>query len=280
MTRALFLDTTIQVDRILKEQPPERLAPLEALLSGFDHLVTCSYSRLEFKRVVIQNLALVLDYLCENHSFFRALQKAAAVGAGRPRRAATLENILAWAGFHIKGQIEVALGEDLDRKLALRAETYIRNAILYLWKRFDKSVQAVQDGTRCQRAVEGPRRRKDGSFDVAIPESRCRNRECDNANFFQSNLPLMKRVRDELDLLGAGDGEKLTDELEASRAELRAAIGNPSRLYDYKACVGVGDVWIHLECRAAAVPDFATTNYKESEVLCPLFGQTMHNPAK
>ena len=31
MAKPLFLDTTIQVDRILKEQPPEKLAPLNAL---------------------------------------------------------------------------------------------------------------------------------------------------------------------------------------------------------------------------------------------------------
>jgi hypothetical protein len=61
MTEPLFVDTTIQVDRVLKEQPPERLAALNALLAEFNFLICSSYSRLEFKRVVIQNLALVLN---------------------------------------------------------------------------------------------------------------------------------------------------------------------------------------------------------------------------
>ena len=52
-TKPLFLDTTIQVDRVLKEQPPELLVNLNTLLAGFDYLLVCSYSRLEFKRVVI-----------------------------------------------------------------------------------------------------------------------------------------------------------------------------------------------------------------------------------
>ncbi len=281
MTKPLFLDTTIQVDRVLKEQPPKRLAPLNALLGEFDFLVCCSYSRLEFKRAVIQNLARVLDYLCEERSFFGALQRAQAVGAARPRRASTLSSTLAWVGFQIQDQIEVTLGEGSDRRLALRAESYIRNVIPFLWKRFDKSVDSIRDGTQCRRAIEGPRKTANGSFDTAIPQSKCRNKECNNANFFQDNLPLMKRVRDRLQqLAGSADKSKVTEELKKALAKLTAAINSPSTLYDYKNCVGVGDVWMHLECAAAGIKDFATTNYKESEVLCPIFGLTMQQPAK
>src|SRR5260370_234484 len=138
MTKPLFLDTTIQVDRVLKEQPPERLAHLNALLAQFDFFVSCSYSRLEFKRAVIQSLSCLLDYLWEEKSFFGALQRALAVGAARPRKASTLISIAAWVGFQIQDQIEVTLGEGADRKMALRAESYIRTQIPFLWKRFDK----------------------------------------------------------------------------------------------------------------------------------------------
>lgn len=276
----LFLDTTIQVDRVLKEQPPELLVSLNALLARFNYLVGYSYSRLEFKRAVIQNLALILDYLCDDRSFFRALQRAIAIGARRPRRAATLMSIAAWLGFQIKQQIEVTLGEDLDQRLAMRAESYLRNAIVYLWKRFDKSVDSVTDRTECRRAIEGPRRKANGRFDVSIAESNCRMKECNNANFFRAHLPLMKQVRDQLEQLRAQKSKKFTKELETALERLKAAISYPDGLYDYKACGGVGDIWMHLECLAAGVKDFATTNYKESEVLCPMLGLTMQNPAK
>lgn len=280
MARPLFLDTTIQVDRVLKEQPPKDLAPLSALLAEFGFLVSCSYSRLEFKRAVIQNLALVLNYLCEEQSFFGAFQRARSVGAARPRRASTLISIMAWVGFQIQDQIEVTLGEGSDRKLALRAESYIRNIIPFLWKRFDRSVNSIRDGTRCRRATEGPRKTANGSFDTAIPQSKCKNKECNNANFFQSNLPSMKRVRDRLQQLAEGaDKSKVTKELTKALEKLTKAISTPSTLYDYKNCVGVGDVWMHLECAVAGIKDFATTNYKESEVLCPIFGLTMRQPA-
>lgn len=281
MAKPLFLDTTIQVDRVLKELPPEKLLPLNALLAEFDFLVSCSYSRLEFKRAVIQKLSLVLSYLCEEKSFFSVLQRGQALGARRPRQASTLISIAAWVGFNIQDQIEVTLGEGFDRKLALRAESYIRTAIPFLWKRFDKSVDSIRDGTQCKRATEGPRKKANGSFDVAIHQSKCKTKECNNANFFQSNLPRLKALRDKLQQFSQEPGKtKLTEELKTVLQTITAAIGNPGSLYDYKTCAGIGDVWLHLESAVAGVKDFATTNYKESEVLCPLFGLTMRQPAK
>src|SRR5437867_1445229 len=132
MTKPLFLDTSVQVDRVLKEMPPALLVSLNSLLSEFDFLVACSYGRLEYKRVVIQGLSLILDYLCTEGSFFRAFQKAQAVAARRPQRASTLVNILVWVGYQVNGQIVVIEGEGVDRQLALRAESYIRNAIPFL----------------------------------------------------------------------------------------------------------------------------------------------------
>ena len=229
--------------------------------------------------MVIQNLALVLRYLVEEGSFLGALQKAQAVGALRPRRASTLLSIATWAGYQIQDQIEVTLGEGSDRQWAVRAESYIRNAILFLWKRFDMSVDVIRDGTKCMRATEGPRRTADGSFDVAIPQSRCKTRECNNANFFRENLPLLKKLRDGLEAMKQKAGPpQLTKELETALKHLTAAINNPSSLYDYKTCVGVGDVWMHLECIVAGVKDFATTNYKESQILCPILNLTMQHP--
>jgi hypothetical protein len=93
----LFVDTSIQVDRFVAENDPARRAPVEALLAGFHYLFACTYSRLEFKRVVIQNLGLTLRYLVEEKSFFGAFHKANRLR--QQRRGATLTNIMAWVGF-------------------------------------------------------------------------------------------------------------------------------------------------------------------------------------
>src|SRR5262249_3723782 len=154
------------------------------------------------------------------------------------RRADTFVNILTWGGFKLDAEdneMDATLGEGLDFKLAMRAESYIRNAMLFLWKRFDKSVASIRDGTPCRRASEGQRRTSPGDFDVSIPASKCKNRECNNANFLQSNLPLMKRLKDAIQQLSEGaDKSKFTSELKKSLEKLTAAIANPFTVYDYK----------------------------------------------
>jgi hypothetical protein len=271
----LFLDTSIQVDRIVAENDPARRTPIERLLAEFDFHLTCSYSRLEFKRVVIQNLALTLRYIGEENSFFRAFHRANRLQ--RQRRATTLTNIMAWIGYRVTREIEVTAGEGLDLQMALQAGSIIRNAIRYIWRRFDRSVGSVLNGTQCVRATEGPKVMADGSIDASIPESRCREKQCNNANFLRSRLPDIKRLCTELERIKKRGG-RITDELEDILATLRQIERDLDKAYDYKTCLAIGDLWMHLECLKGGVKNFATRNYKESEVLCPIFGLKMKLP--
>jgi hypothetical protein len=171
----------------------------------------------------------------------------------------------------------VALGEDLDRELTMKAESFIRNAIRYLWKRFDSSVDTILDRTECRRAAEGPRRTPAGDLDVSIPQSRCRDKRCNNANFLRSKLPMLRTLCTELERVKNGGGV-LTEELEAILKTLRSIEGDLDKAYDYKTCLAIGDVWLHLESLAAGVKNFGTTNYKESQILCPILGLQMKLP--
>jgi hypothetical protein len=76
----------------------------------------------------------------------------------------------------------------------------------------------------------------------------------------------------------AGGGE-LTEEMSKALETIKESIADPGKLYDYKKCLAVGDVWIHLECLAANVKDLGTTNYKESQILCPALGLEMRLPS-
>jgi hypothetical protein len=274
---AVFVDTTIQVERSVGTENPARAAATAELLSAYGFLVSCGFSRLEFKRVVIQNLALLLDYINENGemSFFRAMQRATALR--QDRRTKTLVNILAWVGYQIKGHIEVTIGDDADQALATRADSYIRNSIRSLWIWFDKKLGHVADKMECQRGREGPQLRDNGTFDVRVRETLCKNKGCNNSNFFREQLPRLRQLADSLRRIVAEGGE-LTGELTAAVDAIEAAIHNPDRLYDYKNCLQLGDVWIHFESLAAKVTDFASTNIKESDVLCPLLGLNMKVP--
>jgi hypothetical protein len=271
----LFLDTSIQVDRILAENDPARRIPLETLLAGFDFLVTSSYSRLEFKRVILQNLGLTLRYLCEEGSFFRAIHLANRLQ--RQRRAATLTNVIAWLGHSLDDSFEIIEGEGLDHSLALQAESFIRNAVRYLWRRFDKSVDSVLNKTQCTRATEGPRLQPNGCLDVSIPESRCREKQCNNANFLRAQLPAIRKVCSHLEKLKKKGGT-VTAELDAILTTVRGIEKDLDKAYDYQTCLRIGDLWMHLESLAGGVKPFATRNYKESQVLCPVLGLEMKLP--
>jgi hypothetical protein len=271
----LFLDTSIQVDRFVAENDPARREPLEALLASFNYLFACTYSRLEFKRVVIQNLGLTLRYLREEKSFFGAFHKANRLQ--QQRRAGTLTNIMAWVGYKLRRNIEVTLGEDLDHELTIKAESFIRNAIRYLWKRFDTSVDTILDRTECRRAAEPPRLNSEGDLDVSIPQSRCKDKRCNNANFLRSKLPIIRNLCQALEKIKSGSSD-LTEELEAILKTLRSIEHDLDKAYDYKTCLAIGDLWMHLECLTAGVRNFGTTNYKESQILCPILGLEMKLP--
>jgi hypothetical protein len=243
-------------------------------LADYSIRAVCGFSRLEFKRVVIQGLGCVLRYVCETGSIIQAMQRARAV---RTRRADTLGNILSWVMDRTKTRLQADQGDDADRIWAVQAESYIRNAITSLWIWFDKKVDHVADQMKCQRGREGPKKTHGGAFDLRVQESQCKNRECNNANFFRVNKGRLRRLATFL-RTARGSGTELTDEIEKALAAIEAALKHPDRLYDYNRCLALGDVWIHLECVAAGIRDFATTNYKESQHLCPAMGLNMKLP--
>jgi hypothetical protein len=275
MTSPAFLDTTVIVDLIIKEHDRrDAVAKInEAIGPGFR--LGCSFSKLEFKRALIQNLGLLLDYVVQE-GYTAAYQRATRFQS--KRKISTLVNVLAWAGQSVDVvPTEIRAGDRFDQHLTRQAKVFLRNAIGVLWHRFDVIVNTTTDRTKCMRAREVPRQKATGSFDLTIHESKCADRTCANEDFLRSNLPKIRAVLSRLDdLASMQDG--LTDELRKCRAMLQQAVADPSLLYDYQNCLDVGDLWIHLEALAAGVINFVTTNFKESKVLCPALGLNMIVP--
>jgi hypothetical protein len=267
----LFLDTTIQVERAVGTDA-RRAETIRGLLAEFPQRATCEFVRLEFKRAVIQDLTCLLNYILQSDppSFWAALSRAMRVGGRRSNR---LGAILAWVGTGM-GEIEAEVGSAQDQRLAQQAISYIRNAVMALWVGFQRDLLTVVDQLRCQRAKEAPRRKETGSIDDTIHERACRDKQCNNSNFFQSQRAVLVRLADQLSELQK-EGMPLTDELLNALAAIRAAEVDSIRLYNYGNCLALGDVWIHLEAAAAGVKSFATFNRKESEHLCPLLNLTM-----
>lgn len=274
---AIFLDTTIQVDRIIQEHDEGKRAAIEALLAQYDFKAACTYSLVEFKRVVLQNLSLCLAYLIEEGSYFLALNRVTGLGPRRGRRISTLISIMSWVGINVNALQKVDAHGDLDELLTLQSISYIRTNIFFLWKRFEKSVDTLFDGTKCARAREKPRRDGKGNVIVQIRESLCANMECTNTGLMTSLLPVIQRICSHIDQLET-KGEEVSQELKTARDELRLAIRDRTRLYNYNNCLKIGDVWLHLESLFGGVKEFGTTNYKESRHLCPPMVLMMKDP--
>jgi hypothetical protein len=273
VARSLFLDTTIHVDLVVEDQE-SRADGLKRLTQGSDYRISCAFARLEYKRVVLQNWSLSLDYLCDAGTYSGALDRANRLR--RQRRVNTLVKIFAWIHRRAaSGTIETPSDATIDSIVADRSISILRVAIRSGWARFNRHVDSLVDAMNCQRALEAPRAKKNGGLDVTVHQLQCRNRRCDNANFFRRHRPSLLRLRDHIRQLPS---DLQRDELTAAAEAIRLASTNADRLYDYGHCLEIGDVWHHIECVQSGVKDFATTNYHDSQVLCPALGLKMRVP--
>jgi hypothetical protein len=263
----VFADTSVLVERVIGTDPSRREV-IASVLTSDDYRLACAYSRLEYKRVVIQNLSLTLDYLCEEGLFSQALIRINKLQ--RQRRVHTLINIAAWLMSQPdRGSFDLVTERSSDELMAQKAIAILRVALKSAWRRFAHNIDTVVDALKCQRAQEQPREKAGGGYDTTVHESACRDRGCEVANFFRSQGSELKRVRRTIERL---EGENRTRELEDILETIDLALPNASRLYDYQTCLKMADLWIHLECLRAGSKRFVTTNYRESRVLCPTLG--------
>jgi hypothetical protein len=269
----VFLDTSIHVGLFL-EDDPARKKGFQRIKKDSPFRVSCAFARLEYKRVVMQNLSLVLDYLSEEGTFAGALLRASRLN--RSRRLSTLTQLHAWIHRRAaSGTVETGDDRRMETILAERAKSVLRNAISSAWVKFEKNVDSIVDAMQCQRAREVPREKATGSYDVTVHEQACRNKRCNNANFFRSQWVTLRRLAESIRNLPT---DQQTEELKEGLKAIEQAERNPSRLFDYDNCLQMGDIWHHLECLQAKVKKFATTNYRESQILCPTLNLTMCIP--
>lgn len=260
-----FVDTTIQVSRIVEANDDVFQSAIATVIAG-ESVMACAFSRLEFKRVVIQNIHLALRYILTEKSIFAAIRRANRLR--RDRQCKMLVSILMWAAESDPSEFESSTGDEQDQQLTLQAEAFLRNAIEYCWHRYAAIVLSVVNHIDCRRGEEAPRRTRSGGFDVAIPKTECSKRSCGNKVFFQERMNLVRSLQKRL----RENSNELTDELRAALDVLDEVLarGKLHHLYDYNKCVTLGDVWVHLECVASGIKEFVTTNYKESDILCPM----------
>lgn len=264
-----FLDTTIHVDRVLRRNEPEYLNVVEAICAQYHTCVTSSFSKLEFKNVVLMDLQCVAQWIEEEDSFNAAYVRAHRV---QSRRSGTLSCIVAFVQRELDTTIELEQGDSLDVALTIQAKLYIHNAIEYLWYRFDEDFDSIVDNMQCKRVLEEPVRKASGKVEVCNHHSKCRSMTCNNVGVFQSHLTRIKGLIAALRAMQAVGDPLLTGEMVKMIEAYDAYTKNKVFLYDWGKCVGIGDLWIHLDSIQSGSTALITRNYKESNVLCKLLG--------
>ncbi len=61
-------------------------------------------------------------------------------------------------------------------------------------------------------------------------------------------------------------GEPVSEELKTARDELKLALVDRERVYDYQICLKIGDIWLHLESLVAGIKDFGIYRIKARKV--------------
>jgi hypothetical protein len=275
--RAAFVDTTIHVDRVLRKQDTQYIKGVDQICAGYDARITSTFSKLEFKNVVLMDLQCVAQWIEEEDSFVAAYGRAMQV---QSRRSKTLANIAAFVQRGVDTSIEVKKGDSLDAQLKEQALTFIYNAIEYLWLRFDHEVDSVVDNTECRRVREAPERQESGKVTVRNQRSQCRSMACNNVGVYVAQMPRLRRLVEKLRKMEASGDDRMTAELREIVSTYDFVASNRNRLFDFNRCVGLGDLWIHLEAVQTGAEAMITRNYKESTVLCESLNLAMVDPSK
>ncbi|MGW8257510.1 MAG: hypothetical protein ACWGMZ_08505, partial [Thermoguttaceae bacterium] len=125
------------------------------------------------------------------------------------------------------------------------------------------------NGTKCRWAEKGLQRRPNGGYHWATPNCKRSCKACKIDDFFIEHKEIFKSIKEAIDCLTP---DSITDELKQFSKVIGKALDDPSVLLDYKTgCKLIADVIIAVD--SESYRNFATQNYKESQVLTKIMKQ-------
>ena len=248
---ALFLDTTAHFNRQSTRQ--EVREEIERLVSSVQITGTSTYSRLEFKRSFVQDLAYLHGKLREFGSLGAVFDHLSRL---QPQQHRKLSRVL----VHLGKFYQHAPGGERETVEAILLAIEANALTVMEW--FDEGVDYVADGTGCVRSKDVPRLIR-GHLDVAVKNCRVEDVRCRIHRFFEENRLAFGRITAEIDSLQDVDR---TEELVATRQIIRQALINPGMLCDDRVCRRLGDALIAVDSKG--FPSIASSNLREFRVLC------------
>ena len=252
---AVFLDTSIHCC-FLKGQI---LAPrLKSLLKLFNWKGSSTYSKTEYGNVILANAQYYLRKLREFQSVGTLLEHISHVLPPLHREKRT------WAFTLI-----ISLGKT-EKIRTRRTDASLRRLLKIGTKVIEFHCDSpLANGTNCHWGNTGLQHKRNGEYVWKSPNCKRSHRACRVDDFFADNLDIFEKIKNVIDGL---DDDLLTDELRQFSKTIGEAIIDPSMLLDYlQGCRHLADALIAVDSKD--YPNFATQNYKESQILTQIFQQ-------
>lgn len=268
---AVFLDTTIQVDRILGSRAHQQ--KIEARLRRYRHTVTSLVVQQEFRRRVLGDAIYLLKCFKSRRLISEVILQVQRLGASRAqardrRRQAVCQGLLAYLNRLCDGDSEEERSERAARALRSLVKTAVKDL-------FEKRTGTVLSHSKCKCALQ-PIRTRGESLDLG--HDNCDGwGGCETTELLESRRAEVQRIVEQLMAL---DGSQLTPELRQSLDFANRFLADPQSVRNELFCKRYGDLIIALE--SAGVPEFYTKNYRESQHLARALDQRLivlpHHP--
>jgi len=260
--KELFLDTTIQISRFIREQ--EFKEKIKMQLSNFEQIVTSLIVLLEFKRRLLGEAIYLLNLLNDKQSYQKVRRHIENILQPQQRRKKQIcLNILS-----------TVFEEASDSELTERAKQYLRMLIKHGVYRFKKSINILIENSGCE-CAKMPIIEKEPYKRYELNVSMCRkliqqNKGCPLENFIRRNLEILREL---LNYLQTFPPNEKSEEIERSERFIQDVINNPGDIIKERPCYTVGDLLIALESKE--IENFYTMNWSESKFFCDFFNQNL-----
>jgi len=249
---ALFLDTTIQIERVVGSRA--RQAELRRELAHY-RLITSTYILGEYLRTLVKD-AILLHRLALEHKHLDDIMTAI---AQYPNKRVSSRMLLLWANVYRRGRYD-------QQDILDQLDDYIT---FWLINRFLTGIDELLDGTECGLAGERPA--AVGEFYRLRSQCTRRIKECVLAERLAERRPELQAVADGL--------RDHPDSALAHIGALAARLLDEPDLVRGRNCTWyLGDLVIALEL-PPEIPLY-TTNHRHFESLCALLGKWLLHPEK
>jgi len=263
---AIFLDTSVQIARLLRPQMKE---PIETCVSKYRRRASGTVALQEFKRRILKEAAYLLTKLNQTNSYTATLEYVTAVLPKMQERKRMICQLL----------LHKVLSDRSDEELTERARFYLRTILMTGEQLFVRYIDEIVPLQNCYLArLPVQEKRRYASYTIETKCSRTKGK-CPVASFLQQKKETCLRLLAFLDQLPK---ERLTSELQKARELVEKVANNTLNAADREEpCLKYGDLLLCLE--SEGWPAFYTMNYRESQAFADFLGQELlirpNNPA-